>query len=86
MAVLEKTTAAYLASYNTVIEGAPSYSDMIDHPPKSYSSDWTKPKAAFARARTDGLLGVAAAWPNEKHSFTANEPSPAPILRVTPDV
>jgi predicted acylesterase/phospholipase RssA len=86
MAVLERTTAAYLAGYNTPIEDIPSYSDMIDDPPKSYSSDWTRPKAAFARVRTDGLLGIAGAWPDQVHSFTADEPSPAPILRVTPDV
>jgi predicted acylesterase/phospholipase RssA len=86
MALLERTAAAYLASYNTAIEDVPSYSDMIDDPPRSYSHDWTKPKAAFARARTDRLLELSAAWPDRRHSFTANEPSPAPILRVTPDV
>jgi predicted acylesterase/phospholipase RssA len=86
MALLERTTAAYLAGYNTAVEDVPTYSDMIDDPPRSYSRDWSKPKAAFARARTDGLLGLAAAWPDEKYNFTANEPSPAPILRVTPDV
>ena len=59
---------------------------MIDDPPSSYRSDWTRPKAAFARARTDRLLGMAEAWPDPMHSFTAGEPSPAPILRVTPDV
>jgi predicted acylesterase/phospholipase RssA len=86
MAVLERTTAAYLKSYNTVVDGIPSYSDMIDDPPRSYSSDWTRPKAAFARARTEGLLEVAEGWPDQTHSFAKDEPSPAPILRVTPDV
>jgi predicted acylesterase/phospholipase RssA len=86
MAVLERTMAAYRASYDTVAPDVPSYSDMIDDPPRSYSSDWTRPKAAFARVRTDGLLGVAAAWPDDVHTFSAGEPSPAPILRVTPDV
>ena len=86
MAVLERTAAAYLAGYNTPIQGIPSYGDMIDAPPRSYSSDWTRPKAAFARVRTDGLLEVAAAWPDDVHSFSADEPSPGLILRVTPDV
>ena len=71
---------------HSVVPDVPSYSDMIDDPPRSYSSDWTRPKAAFARVRTDGLLEVAAAWPDDVHSFGADEPSPAPILRVTPDV
>ena len=84
--LLERTSAAYLKSCQAVIGGIPTYSDMIDAPPRSYSSDWTRPKAAFARVRTDGLLGVAAAWPDDVHSFSADEPSPAPILRVTPDV
>jgi predicted acylesterase/phospholipase RssA len=86
MALLERTAAAYLASYNTAIEDVPTYGEMIDDPPRSYSSDWSRPKAAFARERTESLLGLSAAWPDERYSFTANEPSPAPILRVTPDV
>ncbi|HEV2931029.1 MAG TPA: hypothetical protein VGW74_20290, partial [Propionibacteriaceae bacterium] len=69
-----------------VVPGLPGYSDMIDTPPKSYSSDWTKPKAAFARDRTEDLVEMAATWPDEVHSFAANAPSPTPILRVTPDV
>jgi hypothetical protein len=31
-----------------MVPGLPSYSDMIDTPPRTYRSDWTKPKAAFA--------------------------------------
>ena len=86
MALLERTSAAYLKSYRGDVDGIPTYSDMIDDPPRSYRSDWTGPKAAFARARTDRLLDMAEAWPDQVHSFTAGEPSPAPILRVTPDV
>jgi len=86
MAVLEKTTAGFLAGYTTPVPDVPSYQDMIDKPPQSYSSDWSAPKAAFARHRTDDLVKVATNWPDAKYTFAKNAPSPAPILRVTPDV
>ncbi|MGH4001895.1 MAG: hypothetical protein ACRDTJ_31030, partial [Pseudonocardiaceae bacterium] len=86
MAVLEKTTAGFLAGYTAPVPDVPSYRDMIDKPPKSYSSDWSKPKAAFARHRTDDLIKVATNWPDAKYAFVKDAPSPAPILRVTPDV
>lgn len=86
MALLEATTAGYLAGYTTPVPGIPSYDEMIDDPPSSYSHDWTGPKATFARKRTEDLVQVAEDWPHPVHSFAAEAPSPAPVLRVTPDV
>ena len=59
---------------------------MIDHPPQSYSRDWTGRKAEFAHERTEDLVEVAEAWPDRKQSFAAGAPKPSPILRLTPDV
>ena len=86
MSLLEATTAGYLAGYTTPVPDIPSYSEMIDDPPSSYSHDWTGPKATFARKRTEDLVQVAQDWPHPVHSFAADAPSPAPVLRVRPDV
>lgn len=86
MSVLEETAARYLSGYATPVAGVPSYGEMIDDPPRWYRHDWTKPKAAFARERTEDLAQVALDWPHPIHSFKADAPSPSPVLRITPDV
>jgi hypothetical protein len=86
MDVLDDTLVAFEDGYTTPVPGVPTYSEMIDDPPESYSSDWTRPKATFARTRTEALVEVAEQWPDPTPSFSDGAPRPGPILRVTPDV
>jgi hypothetical protein len=87
MALIERTLNGLVKSYGTHVPDVPSYGEMIDDPPQSYSNDWSAAKAEFGRTRTEALMELGQTWPDGVHRFDdENAPRPAPTLRVTPDV